>query len=63
MAGDSLDIVSYYRIALWLTGRLEPFVRPRKRTQEPVSAYTLPKYTPEEKELLLAHLRNKREAI
>lgn len=35
MAKDSLDYVSYYRIALWLSGRVEPLVKgsvgPRKQ--------------------------------
>jgi hypothetical protein len=32
---DSLDFVSYYRIALWLSGRVDStLVRLQKRTQE-----------------------------
>lgn len=34
MARDSLDYTMYMNLAKWLSGRLEPFVRPRKRTQE-----------------------------
>lgn len=59
MPSDSLTYTDYMLLARWLTGRLEP----RIGGQEPVSADTLPNYTPEEKELLLAHLRNKREAL
>ena len=58
---DSLTYTSYFRIALWLTGRLEPRIGGRK----PVSAPTLGKYTPKGETILLAHLnereRNKRE--
>jgi hypothetical protein len=47
MAKDSLTYLNYYRIALWLSGRLDStLVRLQKRTPEPVSAPTLGEYTP-----------------
>jgi len=58
MPSDSLTYTDYMLLARWLTGRLEP----RIREQKSVSAYTLPNYTPEEKELLLTHL-NERESL
>lgn len=52
MTKDSLDYTSYYRIALWLSGKLDrTAVRLQKGTQEPVSANTLPKYIPEEMQM------------
>ena len=52
MASDSL----YMNIALWLTGRLDS----RIGAPEPVSAPTLPRYTTEEKNLLLSSIRKER---
>jgi hypothetical protein len=46
---DSLDFVSYYRIALWLTGRLEP----RIRGCEGPSYYPQDMQLPEEEQQLL----------
>ena len=53
MASDSLDYVSYFRIALWLTGRLDStLVRLQKHTLEP-SFYPEDMMLPKEQQELL----------
>lgn len=52
MANDPLTYLNYYHIALWLSGRVDStLVRLQKRTPEPVSAPTLPIYTPEDMQM------------
>jgi len=52
MAKDSLDYTMYMNLAKWLSGRVEPFVRPRKRTPES-SYYPKDMQLPEEEQRLL----------
>lgn len=64
MASDSLALSNYMIVARFLAGRVDStLVRLQKRTQEPVSSNTPPKYTPKKETVLLAHLRGKKEAI